>query len=212
LVTPSTDGGQRVAGLRFGAPRTMRVLEALGCAGLTFKAFSHTDLRAVLVERLGGATADVTPARLAYELRKLRGKGLLRKVPRRNLYTLTDVGYRSVVYLTKLHKRPRWTVSTWRCVSAWRALPIASIAPSWSSTQDSITWRKSSASRRRREHGENLERASEDPVKITKFFSVQTRSISLAGTGQERRTRPGSHPGSAPTPASRTGTTAWSRT
>lgn len=105
LITPSVDGGQRVAGLRFGAPRTMRVLEALGCAGLTFKAFSHTDLRAVLVERLGAEAADVSPARLAYELRKLRGKGLLRKVPRRNLYTLTAVGYRSVVYLTKLHQR-----------------------------------------------------------------------------------------------------------
>ncbi len=105
LITPSTDGGQRVAGLRFGAPRTMRVLEALGCTGLTFKAFSHTDLRAVLVERLGAEAADVTPARLAYELRKLRGKGVLRKVPRRNLYTLTDVGYRSVIYLTKLHQR-----------------------------------------------------------------------------------------------------------
>ncbi len=105
LITPSTDGGQRVAGLRFGAPRTMRVLEALGCTGLTFKAFSHTDLRAVLVERLGVEAAAVTPARLAYDLRKLRGKGVLRKVPRRNLYTLTDVGYRAILYLTKLHQR-----------------------------------------------------------------------------------------------------------
>ncbi len=105
LVTPSTDGGQRVAGLRFGAPRPMRVLEALGCAGLTFKAFSLTDLRAVLVERLGVEAAEVTPPRLAYELRKLRGKGVVRKVPRRNLYTLTDVGYRAVLYLTKLHQR-----------------------------------------------------------------------------------------------------------
>jgi len=78
LVTPSTDGGQRVAGLRFGAPRTMRVLEALGCTGLTFKAFSHTDLRGVLVERLGAEAATATPTRLAYDLRKLRGKGLLR--------------------------------------------------------------------------------------------------------------------------------------
>lgn len=34
IVTPSTNGGQRVAGIRFGAPRAMRVLEALGCAGL----------------------------------------------------------------------------------------------------------------------------------------------------------------------------------
>lgn len=33
-----------------------------------------------------------------------------------------------------------------------------------------------------------------------------------AGTGRETRTQPGSHQGSAPTPASRTGTTAWSET
>jgi hypothetical protein len=61
LVTPSQQGGQRVAGLRFGAPRAMRLLAALGCAGLTFKAFSQADLRAVLVDRLGAKPADCTP-------------------------------------------------------------------------------------------------------------------------------------------------------
>jgi hypothetical protein len=105
LVTPSQRGGQRVAGLRFGAPRAMRLLAALGCAGLTFKAFSHADLRAVLVDRLGGEPADCTPARLAYDLRKLRGKGLVRKAQGRNLYTLTDLGYRVALYFTKLHQR-----------------------------------------------------------------------------------------------------------
>jgi len=105
LVTPSETGGQRVAGLRFGAPRTMRVLEALGCAGLTFKAFSQADLRAVLVDRLGVDPVEWTPARLAYDLSKLRGKGVVRKVQGRNLYTLTDLGYRVVVYCTKLHQR-----------------------------------------------------------------------------------------------------------
>jgi hypothetical protein len=105
LVTPSSDGGQRVAGLRFGAPRTMQILEALGCAGLTVKAFSQAELRAVLVERLGAKPEAVTASRLAYELRKLRGKGLMRKVQGRNRYTLTDPGYRTTLYLTKLHQR-----------------------------------------------------------------------------------------------------------
>lgn len=105
LVTPSVEGGQHVAGLRFGTPQVMRLLAALGCAGLTFKAFSHAELRATLVERFGADAADVTLARLSYQMAKLRGKGLLRKVDSRNRYTLTDRGYRAALYFTKLHQR-----------------------------------------------------------------------------------------------------------
>ncbi len=105
LVTPSEHGGPRVAGLRFGAPRAMRLLAALGCAGLTFKAFSQAELRAVLVDRLGVPPAECTPAQLAYDLRKLRGKGVVRKVDGRHRYTLTDLGYRVAMYWTKLHQR-----------------------------------------------------------------------------------------------------------
>jgi hypothetical protein len=47
----------------------------------------------------------VTPARLSYQLTKLRGKGLVRKVAGRSCNTLTDPGYRAALYLTKLHQR-----------------------------------------------------------------------------------------------------------
>ncbi len=70
-----------------------------------FKAFSHTDLRAMLVDRFGAEASEVTPAWLSSQLTKLRGKGLLRKVLRRNCYTLTDRGYRVALYFTKLHQR-----------------------------------------------------------------------------------------------------------
>ena len=105
LVTPSTNGGQRVPGLRVGAPRTMRILATLGCAGLSFKAFSNAEFRTVLVGQMGAAPQDATPARVGYELRKLRGKGLIRKVAGRNRYALTDLGYRTALALTKLHQR-----------------------------------------------------------------------------------------------------------
>jgi DNA-binding transcriptional ArsR family regulator len=105
LITASHEGGHYVAGLRLGAPQVMRLLAALGCAGLTFRAFSQTDLRTLLVDRFGAEPTEVTPARLSYQLTKLRGKGLVRKVPRRNRYTLTDRGYRVTLYLTKLHQR-----------------------------------------------------------------------------------------------------------
>lgn len=76
LATPSTAGGQRVPGLRVGAPRTMRILATLGCAGLSFKAFSNAEFRTVLVEQMGTASEDATPARVGYELRKLPAGGI----------------------------------------------------------------------------------------------------------------------------------------
>jgi hypothetical protein len=105
LVTPSTNGGQRVPGIRVGAPRAMRMLAALGCAGLTFKAFSNAEFRTVLIDQLGAPAEEVTPGHVGYELRKLRGKRLIRKVGGRNRYTVTDLGYRTALYLTKLHDR-----------------------------------------------------------------------------------------------------------
>ncbi len=105
LVTPSVEGGHRIAGLRFGTPQVMRRLAALGCAGLTVKAFSHPELRTMLIDGFGADAADVTPARQSYQLAKLRRKGLLRKVPGRNRYALTDRGYRVTVYCTKVHDR-----------------------------------------------------------------------------------------------------------
>ena len=105
LTTPSVMGGQRVAALRFGAPRTMQLLAALACAGLSLCAFSQGQLRTVLVERFGVPPDEVRPTQLSYQLRKFRGHGLLRKVPGKNLYTLTDLGYRVAIGLTKLHER-----------------------------------------------------------------------------------------------------------
>lgn len=105
LVMPSQNGGKRVAALRFGTPGTMRILEALACAGLSLQPFGNAELRQVLTERLGASADPVTPAHIGYQLRKLMGKGLIRRVPGRNRYTLTDLGYRVAVGFTKLHQR-----------------------------------------------------------------------------------------------------------
>jgi len=59
----------------------------------------------VLVDQLGVPPAECTPAQLAYDLRKLRAKGVVRKVEGRPRYTLTDAGYRVAVYWTKLDQR-----------------------------------------------------------------------------------------------------------
>jgi hypothetical protein len=73
--------------------------------GSPSKASSHADLRVLLVERFGVPAGEVTPARLSYQLTKLRGKGVLCKVAGHNRYTLTDHSYRTTLALTKLHQR-----------------------------------------------------------------------------------------------------------
>jgi hypothetical protein len=105
MVTPSECEGKRVAALRFGTTWVMQLLMALACAGLSFRAFTSRELRRMLTERLGVAPEQAKSTRVGYELRKLIGKGLLRKVPGRSRYTLTDSGYRTVLFLVKLHER-----------------------------------------------------------------------------------------------------------
>ena len=75
LVTPSTNGGQRVPGLRVGAPRTMRILAALGCAGLSFKAFSNAEFRAVLIEQVGAEPPEATSPLVGYDPAEAAGEG-----------------------------------------------------------------------------------------------------------------------------------------
>jgi hypothetical protein len=76
----------------------MRLLGALGCAGLTFKAFSHSERRSMVMDGFGAEAADVTPARLSYQLTTLRGQGLLRTVPWAEPLRADGCGYRVAIY------------------------------------------------------------------------------------------------------------------
>jgi hypothetical protein len=106
LVTPSQkDEGQRVAALRFGTTWVMQLLMALGCAGLCFGAFSNSQVCRVLTEQFGVAEDQARSQRIGYELRKMRGKGLVHKARGSNRYTLTPLGQRVIPALVKLHQR-----------------------------------------------------------------------------------------------------------
>ena len=113
MVTPSkkdegkneANASQRVAALRFGTTWVMQLLMALGCAGLCFGAFSNRDVCRVLVEQLGVEEDQARAQRVGYELRKLRGKGLIHKAKGRNRYTLTPLGQKVVPALVKFQQR-----------------------------------------------------------------------------------------------------------
>lgn len=99
---PSVAEGQRTAALRFGDPRVMALAGALCALVHAAVGFTNRSLCARVRSLLGG---PYTSAQMTYDLRRLRQKGLIRRLPHSNTYVLTDDGARVAIFYTKLHDR-----------------------------------------------------------------------------------------------------------
>jgi hypothetical protein len=108
LQQPTIVAGQRVSALRFGDPRVMAVLQAL--TGFTHlpHGFRNHDVRPH-VEALWGR--PYSTAQMTYDLRRLRLKGLIHRIPNTHRYTATSYGLKVAFFYTKLYiriLRPYW--------------------------------------------------------------------------------------------------------
>ncbi|MGH2782583.1 MAG: hypothetical protein ACRDLA_14460, partial [Thermoleophilaceae bacterium] len=101
VVLPSTQDGLPAPGLRFGDPRVMALLAALCCFGHLFEGLTNRSLRPLVAGLLPGYTAR----QATYDLRRLRRKGLLARIPRTQRYQLTSEGRRLAVFFTKTYTR-----------------------------------------------------------------------------------------------------------
>jgi hypothetical protein len=103
VTRPSqTPDGLTAPGLRFGDPRAMALLAALVGFAHLIAGFTNRDLRervAVLLE--GGYSAR----QATYDLRRLRRKGLIRRLPGRQRYLPTPFGRRVAVVFVKTYGR-----------------------------------------------------------------------------------------------------------
>jgi len=101
-ISPS---GRRLPGLHVDDPRLMAVLQAILCfAYLVGKGCFHIkDLIVDAKKALGDP--DYTVARLRYDLSKLRGKGLVTRLPRSQCYQVSADGYRVGFFYLKLYKK-----------------------------------------------------------------------------------------------------------
>jgi uncharacterized protein (DUF952 family) len=97
--------GRRVPGLHIDDPRLMAVLQAVTCfAYLAGKScFRTKDLLLDVQKALD--SSQYTLGQLRYDLSKLRGKGLLVRLPRSQSYQLTADGYRIAILYLKLYHR-----------------------------------------------------------------------------------------------------------
>jgi hypothetical protein len=103
VVQPTvTADGQRAPALPFGQPRTMALLAALTLFGHATCGFRHRDGRTYVADLLG---IDYSANQLSYDLRRLRRKGIIWRIPDSHRYRLTPYGSKVALFFTRLHIR-----------------------------------------------------------------------------------------------------------
>jgi hypothetical protein len=105
-LSGSRDRPWRTAGgppaLRFGDPRVQALAGALAVTAHLIGGFTNKTLRRLVAELLD---EPYSQARCCYDLRRLRLKGLIVRLPRSNTYVLTNDGQRFAIFYTKVHNR-----------------------------------------------------------------------------------------------------------
>ena len=115
IQRPSVENGQRASALRFGDARVMALLHALCAFDHLQRGFRNHHLRDHVAALLGFSLEHYTPGRMTYDLRRLRLKGLIARIPDSNLYIVTSYGLRVALFCTKLYLRilrPAWAALT----------------------------------------------------------------------------------------------------
>jgi hypothetical protein len=108
LQQPSIQDSQRVSALRFGDPRVMAVLHALTAFAHLPEGFRNGQLRKHVGALLG---RTYSAAQMTYDLRRLRLKGLIHRLPGTHRYTATTYGLKVAFFYSKLYLRilrPQW--------------------------------------------------------------------------------------------------------
>jgi len=106
IVQPTvTDDGQRTPALRLGEPRVMALLSALTSFVHIPNGFTNKTLREQVADLLGLDHAPYGAAQMSYDLRRLRLKGMIWRVPDSYRYHLTTYGRKVALFFAKLGAR-----------------------------------------------------------------------------------------------------------
>jgi hypothetical protein len=111
LQRSTLEGHTRAPALRFGDPRVMALLHALCTFEHVQRGFRNRDLRPHVAALLNLTREQYGSNRTSYDLRRLRLKGLIARVPKSHRYTLTTYGLRVALFYSKLYLRilrPAW--------------------------------------------------------------------------------------------------------
>ena len=102
---PTHINGQRASGLRFADVAVQALLSALLVFRLLPRGFCNRELRDHWAPLLGRAPEALTPGQMTYHLRRLRLHGLIERIPKSHRYRVTDSGWRSALFCTRVYNR-----------------------------------------------------------------------------------------------------------
>jgi hypothetical protein len=105
VVLPTVENGQRAPGIRWGDPRAMAIFSALAGFAFAPEGFTNRTLRPRVAALHDAGPNGYTPDRMSYDLRRLRLKHIVRRIPHSNRYVLTDMGRRISLHFSKVHSR-----------------------------------------------------------------------------------------------------------
>lgn len=97
--------GQRASALRFADERVMALFAALTCQVFIPGELTNKTLRPRIAQFLNRDERSYTSAQMSYDLRRLRLKGLIVRLPRSHRYRLTELGNKVAIFFTKLYTR-----------------------------------------------------------------------------------------------------------
>lgn len=97
--------GQRASALRFADPLVQALFSALLVFRLLPQGFSNRELRDHWAPLIGKTPQSITPGQMTYHLRRLRLHGLIQRIPKMHRYRLTDSGWRTALFATRVHNR-----------------------------------------------------------------------------------------------------------
>jgi hypothetical protein len=111
LTNPCTTGEQRLAGVDINKKRTIAVMESALSLALKPNGYNANDITTLMKERLEKKQAtNYTPAKAAYDIRKLRGKGLVEKIGKSRKYKTTKKGMDTIIAILSLTQKTMPTI------------------------------------------------------------------------------------------------------
>ena len=106
LINPSKTGDQRLAGVDINKRRTIALMESILSLALKPNGYNANDITTLMKERLDKKQAkNYTPAKAAYDIRKLRGKVLVEKIGKSRKYQTTKKGMDTIIAVLALTQK-----------------------------------------------------------------------------------------------------------
>ena len=105
LALPLTRGQSRIPGIKIHNTRMIRLMQVLLHSGPTLTGWSSREIYQALLETFSLSAQQYTLTQLRYDLRKMKGHGLIERVGRQYRYRLTEKGCRTSLMFVLFHQR-----------------------------------------------------------------------------------------------------------